>query len=139
MRRVLTEDGYESGLRNLEPSPVQIVPAQFFDGTPARHVPSGIRALMVAILEDAIDVYLKHRGAVLRDKRTLYLRARRWFASEDRSFVFSFLRVSEALGLDPQLIRKALREARDRPSTTAPSAGVTRLGSPVPAPQAITG
>ena len=139
MRRVLTEDGYESGLRNLEPSPVQIVPAQFFDGTPARHVPSGIRALMVAILEDAIDVYLKHRGAVLRDKRTLYLRARRWFASEDRSFVFSFLRVSEALGLDPQLIRKALREARDRPPIAAP-ARAPRLGSPAPADcQAISG
>jgi hypothetical protein len=93
---------------------------------------------MVAILEDAIDVYLKHRGAVLRDKRTLYLRARRWFASEDRSFVFSFLRVSEALGLDPQLIRKALREARDRSSTTAPAC-VTPLGSQAPACPALTG
>jgi hypothetical protein len=94
---------------------------------------------MVAILEDAIDVYLKHRGAILRDKRTLYLRARRWFASEDRSFVFSFLRVSEALGLDPQLIRKALREARDRHTVVQAPAGVSRLGTQTAECQAVTG
>jgi len=115
MRRILAEEGYDSGLGSIQPSPAVIVPAQFFDGTPARHLPAGIRGLMVAILEDAIDVYLKHRGAVLREKRTLHLRARRWFASNDRAYVFSFLRITEALGVDPGLIRKALLQASPTP------------------------
>ena len=115
MRRILAEEGYDSGLGSVQPSPATIVPAQYFDGTPGRHVPAGIRGLMVAILEDAIDVYLKHRGAILRDKRTLYLRARRWFASNDRTYVFSFLRITESLGIDPSLVRKALLKAGSTP------------------------
>ena len=124
MRRLLAEEAYDSGLGSVRPSPAMIVPAQFFDGAPARHVPGGVRRLMVAILEDAIDVYLKHRGAILRDKRTLYLRARRWFASNDRSYVFSFLRITEALGVDPSLVRKALVQA----GLSAGSKTLTPLG-----------
>jgi hypothetical protein len=124
MRRALSEEGYDSSLAATQASPAIIMPAQFFDGTPARHVPAGIRGLMVAILEDAIEVYLKHRGAILRDKRTLYLRARRWFASNDRSYVFSFLRITEALGVDASLVRKALLRAGSHPEVST----LTRLG-----------
>ena len=91
------------------PSPAIIVPEQFFDLTPGRHVPGGVRRLMVAILEDAICVYRKHRRAATRDRRRLHHRARRWFESEDRSSVFSFLRITEALGIEPDLVKRALR------------------------------
>ena len=86
------------------------------DGRPvayaARHVPAGIRRLMVAILEDAMYVARKHRHAVTRDKRRLYFRARRWFESEDRTWVFSFLRITEALGIEPELVKRSLRASR---------------------------
>jgi hypothetical protein len=108
----------------MQASPTIVMPAQFFDGTPARHLPAGVRGLMVAILQDAIEVYLKHRGAILRERQTLYLRARRWFASNDRSYVFSFLRITEALGIDAQLVRKALLRAGSNPEVS----GLTRLG-----------
>jgi hypothetical protein len=94
------------------PSPTIVVPAQFFDLTPGRHVPAGIRRLMVAILEDAIGVCRKHRYATTRDKRRLYHRARRWFESDDRSWVFSFLRITEALGIEPQVLKRGLRMRR---------------------------
>lgn len=99
--------------RHLEamdsPSPTIIVPAQFFDLSPGRHAPAGIRRLMVAILDDAICVHRNYRRAVTRDKRRLHHRARRWFESNDRSYVFSFLRITEALGIEPDLLRRALR------------------------------
>jgi hypothetical protein len=74
---------------------------------------------MVAILEDAICVCRKYRHAATRDKRRLYHRARRWFESDDRSWVFSFLRITEALGIErrPQAAgsrgRRRPREYRD--------------------------
>ena len=49
------------------PSPTIVVPEQFFDLTPGRHVPAGVRRLMVAILEDAISVCRKHRTSTARD------------------------------------------------------------------------
>jgi hypothetical protein len=102
-----------SASRHLEaieaPSPTIILPAQFFDLSPGRHAPAGIRRLMVAILDDAICVYRNHRHAVMRDRRRLHDRARRWFESEDRAYVFSFLRITEALGIEPDLLRRALR------------------------------
>jgi hypothetical protein len=104
--------GYAEPHEHLRPAPTIIVPAQFFDGTPARHVPAGIRRLMVAILEDAMYVVNKHRHAVTRDKRRLYFRARRWFESEDRTWVFSFLRITEALGIEPELVKRSLRASR---------------------------
>jgi hypothetical protein len=54
----------------------------------------------------------KHRHAVTRDKRRLYFRARRWFESEDRTWVFSFLRITEALGIEPELVKRSLRASR---------------------------
>lgn len=105
-----------------EPSPTIIVPEQFFDLTPGRQVPAGIRRLMVAILDDAICVYRKHQHAVTRDKQRLYHRTRRWFESNDSSFVFSYLRITEALGLEPDLIRRALRPRR---RVSLPACGVS--------------
>jgi hypothetical protein len=91
------------------PSPTIVVPEQCFDLTPGRHVPAGIRRLMVAILEDAVCVCRRHRNATARDKRRLYHRARRWIESDDRSWVFSFLRITEALGIEPEVLKRGLR------------------------------
>ena len=102
---------FQSGNPN-HPSPTIVVPAQFFDLTPGRHVPAGVRRLMVAILDDAICVCRKYRHAATRDKRRLYHRARRWIESDDQSWVFSFLRITEALGIEPDLLKRGLRERR---------------------------
>jgi hypothetical protein len=105
---VIGSGSLEPGTTN-HPSPTIVVPAQFFDLTPGRHVPTGVRRLMVAILDDAICVCRKYRNATGRDKRRLYHRARRWIESDDRSWVFSFLRITEALGIEPDVLKRGLR------------------------------
>jgi hypothetical protein len=124
MRSAASREGYDSIVGSDQASPAIVMPAQFFDGAPARHLPAGVRGLMAAVLEDAIEVYLKNRAASLSERRTLHLRARRWFASNDRSYVFSFLRITEALGIDANLVRKALLRAGSSPEM----GGLTRLG-----------
>jgi len=124
MRTAPSREGYDSTIGGNQTSPAIVMPAQVFDGAPARHLPAGVRGLMVAVLEDAIEVYLKNRAASLRERRTLHLRARRWFASNDRSHVFSFLRITEALGIDANLVREALRRAASSPEMGS----LTRLG-----------
>lgn len=89
--------------------PTAYMPAQHFDLTPGRQVPAGIRRLMAAILEDAINVHRSYANATTNDRRRLHAQARRWLASEDTTWVFSFRRITEALGIEPHGLRRRLR------------------------------
>lgn len=71
---------------------------------------AGVRALMLAVLEEAIHCFLSsdHRA---RDE------AERWIISDRRPSPFSFAVVCETLGLDPGSARRALTRLRDQKVT----------------------
>jgi hypothetical protein len=101
--------------------PEAILPSQFF--TPGRgKAPDSETRLMYAILEDAINVYCKYREPATCKERRLFGNARRWLESNDRVWLFSFLRICEALDLDPGYIRKGLRAPRAAGTGTLPPA-----------------
>ena len=70
---------------------------------------SSVHRLMLAVLENAIAVYLKasdpHRHVGLRERREVT----HWFRSRDRRWLFSFERICEALDFDPDGLRRGLR------------------------------
>ena len=66
------------------------------------------QCLMAAVLEDAIDVYRHPRA----DRRERMRETEAWFRSDDRSWLFSFGRICETLGLDPHAIRASLEQER---------------------------
>jgi hypothetical protein len=88
-----------------------ILPVQFF--LKSATVRTGEQRLMAAVLEDAIALRLKPippGTAKLRPKfQQEQGRADHWLRSNDRASVFSFLRICEALNLDPQYLRRGLR------------------------------
>lgn len=62
---------------------------------------AGMRALMLAVLEDAIQQFsssLGHRRAA----------AERWIMSPERQYVFSFAVICETLELEPSAVRRSL-------------------------------
>lgn len=72
-------------------------------GGEARGIPAyGVRALMLAMLEDAVRAYLgsEQRGRV---------EAAEWLHSGRSRWVFSFTTVCETLGLEPAAVRAALQ------------------------------
>ena len=71
--------------------------------------------LMAAVLEDAIDVY-RHPA---RNRRRLVRGTEAWFRSDDRSWLFSFVRICTTLGLDPDPIRASLEAERLGPMLAA--------------------
>jgi hypothetical protein len=87
---------------------------------------SAIHRLMLGILRDAVDLYLK---ALTPGNRVAAKRLREvvaWFASDDRQWPFSFERICEALGFDPDYIRAGLyKNGRQRREAAAPSAAAT--------------
>ena len=99
----LQEQSYEAPLE-----PHTILPAQFFTARERRRARNSEERLMFAILEDAVAVYTKHRAPATSKQRRIYRNTKRWLESDDRTWLFSFLRICEALDLDPECIRRGL-------------------------------
>ncbi len=93
-------------------TPHLVLPVQYFEGASRRGSMEGERRLLLAILEDAVQIYCKGAVASAGRNRRLFREAERWVESRDRRWVFSFERVCEALHLDPDYIRRGLQAWR---------------------------
>ena len=95
---------------NLDLAPVAVLPEQFF-GLSRDHG-KGEVALMRAVLEDALNCFVKQfledDQRVRRDAKE----AEAWFFSPDERWPFSFVNICIVLGLNPQYVRKGLRQWR---------------------------
>ena len=92
-----------------QPSHFSISPEQFFDFgvSLARVCPE--TALLYAVLEDALLCFQKQFEIQNPRHRAAAREAEEWFFSDDSHDLFSFLSVCTGLGLDPESIRKRLR------------------------------
>lgn len=110
--------------------PDTLLPSQHADRTGRRRFLEGEHRLMVAILEDAIDVYRKQAAARDTRKRHMFEDAEAWIEDRDTRWIFSFENICSVLDLDPSYIRRGLHEwkcrARAAASGTSP-AQVVRL------------
>jgi len=70
--------------------------------------------LVLALLEDAIHCFKKYRFAKADSAREMYIEAREWFDSSDRTWPFSFENVCMILGIDPSYLRQGLRRWEER-------------------------
>ena len=68
---------------------------------------AGIKALMLAVLEDAIQSFLS-TNRIERDE------AEAWMTMRKQNWTFSFVNVCLTLGLEPSAVRQALRVMRER-------------------------
>jgi len=94
--------------------PDTLLPSQYFDRIRRKASADGERRLMVAILEDAVDVYRKQAGARDRKRRQMFEDAESWIESADKSWIFSYENICEVLGIDCDYVRKGLRVWKQR-------------------------
>jgi hypothetical protein len=95
-------------------APDTLLPSQYFDRLRGHARRGGEWALMVAILEDAVNVYLKHAVATDPHNRRLFEEAEEWIEADERTWVFSFVNICDLLGSDPEYVRRGLRAAKVR-------------------------
>jgi hypothetical protein len=95
----------------LEPD--VMLPEQFFAG-PRRSEERGEHRLMAAILDDAVQTFCMPQVARARGGWRAEREAREWIESTDRSWIFSFERICEALDLDAECIRRGVRTWKQR-------------------------
>jgi len=82
--------------------------------------------LLMALLQDAISDYRKYAHARDRIGQKRFCEADAWLMGSSDDWIFSFASVCEHLGLDPNYIRRGLREQREAESDSKPSHAKTR-------------
>lgn len=105
--------------------PDTMLPSQYFDRLHRRSERTGEHRLMLAILEDAVDVYRKQAAAQDAHRRSLFTEAESWIESEDRTWIYSFLNICDVLSIDAGYLRRGLRVWKQRAGTQARGAVVT--------------
>ena len=66
------------------------------------------RVLRLALLQDAVVCFQDNVSATCKRKQTMHLDAAAWIESTDRSYLFSFENVCDALGYDAEYMRQGL-------------------------------
>jgi hypothetical protein len=72
----------------------------------------GERALMFAVLVDALDTYVKTRNAKGHRKRAEFNEVDNWIRSRTTGSPFAFENICESLGFNPNAIRFSLKSPR---------------------------
>jgi hypothetical protein len=112
--------------------PDVILPTQFFQSLRSKSQFNGERRLMIAVLEDAVNCFMKQLHAIDPKARQLFLEAAEWISDDDRTWFFAFENVCDTLDLNPEYIRAGLfkwRAAeRRRVGDAALAAAVASVG-----------
>ena len=95
--------------RGIDPD--AILPRELYGPLTAEHDPE--RRLRLAVLEHAVRCFQQNLDARTRHGRTLYEDAVDWFWSPDRDEPFAFENLCDALGLNPEYVRRGLNRWRD--------------------------
>jgi len=83
------------------------------------------RTLLLSVLEDGIRCFQENLFAVNGKRRTLFDEAKEWLFSDDADWFCSFVSICTLLNLEPNYIRRGLREweARERKALHKKSQG----------------
>ena len=72
------------------------------------------KALLVAILDDAIHQYRKYKNARDTAGKERFRETEEWIKSEDNDWIFSFNNICELLGLNPDYVRHTLLDSPEQ-------------------------
>ncbi len=70
------------------------------------------KALLLAVLQDAVMSYQKHFSARDRVRKDRFHEAEQWIMHQGNDWIFSFNNICELLGLDPQYVRQGIQDWR---------------------------
>jgi len=109
-----------------------MLPAQYYSVL-RKTAPQGPEYLLVlAMLQDAIECFQKHRFATDENGRALYEDAREWIASDDRKWPFSFENICGILRFDAGYLRRGLASWAERADELRRRGKVLPFKTPAP-------
>lgn len=109
--------------------PDTLLPSQYFDRIRKQRHFDGERRLMIAVLEDAVDVYRKQAAARDPRGRGLFRDAEEWIEDTEKGWLYSFENICDVLDLDPDYLRRGLHQWKERAGRAKRSEVVTLCAS----------
>jgi hypothetical protein len=94
--------------------PDTLLPVQYFEAMRRKHLLEGEKRLILSVLEDAVECFMKCINASSSKGQRLFRDADEWIALEDKRWVFSFDNVCDMLDINPDYMRRGLREWKER-------------------------
>jgi len=94
--------------------PDTLLPVQYFEAMRRKHLLEGEKRLILSVLEDAIECFMKCIDSPTNKGQRLFRDAEEWINLEDKKWVFSFDNVCEMLDIHPEYLRRGLRAWKER-------------------------
>src|SRR5712692_6076902 len=88
--------------------PDTLLPIQYFEAMRRKHLLEGEKRLILSVLEDAIECFMKCIDSPTNKGQKLFRDAEEWINLQDRHWVFSFDNVCEMLDIHPEYMRRGL-------------------------------
>lgn len=94
--------------------PDTLLPIQYFEAMRRKHLLEGEKRLILSVLEDAVECFMKCIDSSTSKGQRLFRDAEEWINLEDKHWVFSFDNVCEMLDINPTYLRAGLRRWKER-------------------------
>jgi hypothetical protein len=94
--------------------PDTLLPIQYFEAMRKKHLLEGEKRLILSVLEDAVECFMKCIDSPTSKGQRLFRDADEWINLEDKHWVFSFDNVCEMLDINPEYMRRGLRQWKQR-------------------------
>ncbi len=93
--------------------PEVMLPSQYYEAMRRKHLLEGEKLLMFAVLEDAVDTFMKYVNTTRRRGQRLFREAEEWINQKDPNWPFSFENICQFLDIDPEYMRAGLRRWKE--------------------------
>ncbi|MGH7864746.1 MAG: hypothetical protein ACREQB_07140 [Candidatus Binataceae bacterium] len=94
--------------------PDTLLPIQYFEAMRKKHLLEGEKRLVLSVLEDAVECFMKCIDSATNKGQRLFRDADEWISTVDKRWVFSFDNVCEMLDVNPEYMREGLRKWKER-------------------------
>jgi len=94
--------------------PDTLLPIQYFEAMRRKHLLEGEKRLVLSVLEDAVECFMKCIDSPTNKGQRLYRDADEWISLEDKHWVFSFDNVCDMLDINPEYMRRGLKSWKER-------------------------
>ena len=94
--------------------PDTLLPIQYFEAMRRKHLLEGEKRLILSVLEDAVECFMKCIDSATNKGQRLFRDADEWISLEDKRWVFSFDNVCDMLDINAEYMRAGLRRWKDK-------------------------
>jgi hypothetical protein len=94
--------------------PDTLLPIQYFEAMRRKHLLEGEKRLILSVLEDAVECFMKCIDSPTNKGQRLFRDADDWISLEDKRWVFSFDNVCDMLDINAEYMRAGLRRWKER-------------------------